>query len=146
MTSYGTVATMTRRRKGTLGAAAALGAAGWLTLRHAHERALAADPDRALLASPAGGRALEIRSADGTRLHAEVFGRDDAPTIVLIHGWTCAIRFWARQIRDLADEFRIVAYDHRGHGRSDPPASRDYRIERLAEDLQAVLEQAVPQD
>jgi pimeloyl-ACP methyl ester carboxylesterase len=88
---------------------------------------------------------VEVRSADGTRIHAEVFGRLDAPTIVLAHGITCALRSWHGQIKDLAGDYRVVAYDQRGHGRS----ARPYRAssltgEALADDLQAVLEQCVP--
>ena len=41
----------------------------------------------------AGGQ-LEHRSTDGTRLHAEVFGPEDGPTIVLAHGWTEMLDYW----------------------------------------------------
>ena len=59
--------------------------------------------------------------SDGTRLHAEVFGPEDGYPIVLAHGITCAIRVWAYQIADLATDYRVIAYDHRGHGRSGVP-------------------------
>ncbi len=45
---------------------------------------------------------MDVRSADGTRLHTEVFGPEDGYPIVLAHGITCAIRVWAYQIADLA--------------------------------------------
>ena len=64
---------------------------------------------------------LAVRAADGTRLHAEVFGPPDGYPIVLIHGITCAIRAWAYQIADLANDYRVIAFDHRGHGRSGVP-------------------------
>jgi peroxiredoxin len=41
---------------------------------------------------PPGGRVRKVESADGTRLHVQIFGRDDAPTIVLAHGITQAGR------------------------------------------------------
>ncbi|MGW7411452.1 alpha/beta fold hydrolase [Streptomyces sp. NPDC054863] len=90
----------------------------------------------------AGGLGLDVReltvtSADGARLHVEVYGQDGAPTVVLAHGWTCSIAFWAAQIRELAREFRVVAYDQRGHGRS--PESAAYSTDVLADDLEAVL-------
>ena len=47
-----------------------------------------ADPATEALRALATGTELPVTSADGTKLHAEVFGVDDAPTIVLIHGWT----------------------------------------------------------
>jgi pimeloyl-ACP methyl ester carboxylesterase len=82
-----------------------------------------------------------VRSKDGIRLHTEVFGPEDGYPIVLAHGITCAIRVWAYQIADLAKDFRVIAFDHRGHGRSAVPARRDrYGLDYLAADLDAVLE------
>ena len=86
------------------------------------------------------GRPLEVRSPDGTRLHVEVFGPEDGYPIVLAHGITCAIRVWANQINDLARDYRVIAYDHRGHGRSGVPRRRgNYSLDYLAADLDAVL-------
>ena len=88
---------------------------------------------------------LRIRSADGTWLHAEVYGTAGAPTVVLAHGWTCSIAFWAPVIHQLAGEYRLVAYDQRGHGRSEIPRDRAaYSTRALAEDLEAVLAGTVP--
>ena len=87
------------------------------------------------------GRPMSIRAGDGTRLHAEVFGPEDGYPIVLAHGITCAIRVWAHQINDLARDYRVIAYDHRGHGRSGVPTRRaNYGLNFLAADLDAVLE------
>jgi pimeloyl-ACP methyl ester carboxylesterase len=86
------------------------------------------------------GRPVTVRSADGTRLHTEVFGPEDGYPIVLSHGITCAIRVWANQINDLARDYRVIAYDHRGHGLSDvPPRRGNYGLNFLAADLDAVL-------
>lgn len=88
-------------------------------------------------APPAARRELVAVSADGARLHAEVHGEEGAPAVVLAHGWTCSTAFWAAQIRDLAKDHRVIAYDQRGHGRS--PASRTHSTTALADDLVAVL-------
>ena len=86
------------------------------------------------------GRPMIVRSADGTLLHTEVFGPENGYPIVLAHGITCAIRVWANQINDLANDYRVVAYDHRGHGRSGVPHRRgNYGLDFLAADLDAVL-------
>lgn len=58
--------------------------------------------------------------------------------MVLAHGWTCSTAFWAAQIRSLAADHQVVAYDQRGHGRS-PAAQAPYSTEMLADDLEAVL-------
>ena len=83
---------------------------------------------------------VTVRSVDGTRLHAEVFGPSDGYPIVLTHGITCTIRAWAHQIADLAGDYRVIAFDHRGHGRSGMPRARDYSLKHLASDLDSVLE------
>ncbi|MFD4504073.1 alpha/beta fold hydrolase [Streptomyces sp. NPDC058457] len=92
-------------------------------------------------APPAPARELTVVSADGARLHAEVHGPEDAPPVVLAHGWTCSTAFWAAQIRELAADHRVIAYDQRGHGRS--PASPACSTQALADDLEAVLTQTL---
>ncbi|MFF3938915.1 alpha/beta fold hydrolase [Streptomyces phaeofaciens] len=82
-------------------------------------------------------RELTAVSADGTPVHVEVHGPDSAPAVVLAHGWTCSTAFWAAQIRDLAADHRVIAYDQRGHGRT--PPSPVCSTDALADDLEAVL-------
>ncbi|MFD0273071.1 alpha/beta fold hydrolase [Kitasatospora sp. NPDC127111] len=94
---------------------------------------------------PTPAQVWDVRSADGIRLHVEIHGQPAAPTIVLAHGWTCSTAFWAPVIRRLADRYRVVAYDQRGHGRSEIPPSRiRYSTRALADDLTVVLERTVP--
>lgn len=88
-------------------------------------------------APPVPARELTAVSADGARLHVEVHGPDGAPAVVLSHGWSCSTAFWAAQIRDLAADHRVIAYDQRGHGRS--PANPVCSADALADDLEAVL-------
>jgi len=126
-----------------VGTATALAAGG--LIETAHWRRIARDPERELLNSPPEGRAQTARSADGTALHVEVFGPEDGPTVVLVHGWTEAIQYWVYVIRALSRRgFRVVAYDQRGHGHSEPAHGGDYAIERFGEDLEAVLSECVP--
>lgn len=96
-------------------------------------------------------RELTAVSADGSRLHVEVYGPEGAPAIVLAHGWTCSTLFWSAQIRELAGggagsgggECRVVVYDQRGHGRSPAAGRGGYRTDALADDLEAVLAAAL---
>ena len=90
-------------------------------------------------------RELTVVSADGTRIHVEEYGSPDGPTVVLSHGWTCSTLFWAPVVRGLSADFRVIAYDQRGHGRSAAPATRTgYGTGALADDLEAVLEAVLP--
>ncbi len=123
-------------------AALAGGAAGLTLAQRAHLRALADDPELRALAAPLGGHALPaVVSADGTELHAERFGADDAPaTLVLAPGWTETLALWGPVIRRLAGpDLSIVAYDLRGQGASPPARTGDYSAGRFGEDLTAVL-------
>jgi pimeloyl-ACP methyl ester carboxylesterase len=89
------------------------------------------------------GKSLIVHSADGTRLHTEMFGPADGYPVVLAHGITCSLRVWHEQINDLARDYRVIAYDHRGHGRSAVPGPAAYSLDHLAADLDAVLAAAL---
>lgn len=83
---------------------------------------------------------LDVTSSDGVRLSVELHGITGGPLVVLCHGWTCSTRFWAPVIRRLAVEYDVVAYDQRGHGRSERPQRSAVHPGALADDLAAVLE------
>lgn len=81
---------------------------------------------------------VRVVSEDGSELHVRAYGSPDAAPIVFSHGWTCSADFWNPQINALAEKYRVITYDQRGHGRSDignTPLSPDV----LADDLSAVL-------
>jgi pimeloyl-ACP methyl ester carboxylesterase len=140
------VAALQRRAGIALAGAGGLTAAAlWMIERRRYLRRIAADPDYPVLSAPPVGRQHDVHAFDGTILHAEVFGPEDAPTIVLAHGWTEALRFWVHQIADLSrEDFRVVAYDLRGHGRSSKSPRDDYSIRAFGDDVEAVLRACVP--
>ena len=85
-----------------------------------------------------------VRAEDGTRLHAQVGGREDADlTIVFLHGLLARTIEFDMQWQHFRDEARLVRYDHRNHGRSDR-SRKAIDVEVLADDLACVLEQLVP--
>jgi pimeloyl-ACP methyl ester carboxylesterase/predicted glycosyltransferase len=60
---------------------------------------------------------------DGVKIFYEVFG-DGEPTVLLMPAWSIVhSRLWKAQVSYLARHFRVVAFDGRGNGRSDWPAS-----------------------
>jgi non-heme chloroperoxidase len=84
-----------------------------------------------------------VRGGGGLRLHVREWGRADGPPILFLHGWSQSHLCWARQYQSaLADEFRLVAYDLRGHGMSEAPPEPDHYTDgRLwADDVAAIIE------
>jgi non-heme chloroperoxidase len=68
-----------------------------------------------------------VRGGGGLRLHVREWGRVDGPPILLIHGWSQNHLCWVKQYESaLADEFRLVAYDLRGHGMSEAPLEAEH--------------------
>ncbi len=133
-------------RRTALSAAATATAAGlaWSASYLGERRRISTDPQRDALARPVGGRPVAVRAGDGTDLRVRVLGPDDAPTVVFVHGWTCALDFWKLQLQALQGDLRLVAYDLRGHGESAPSSGGDYSIRAYADDLDAVLRATVP--
>lgn len=79
-----------------------------------------------------------IETVDGTSLHCKDWG--EGPALVFLAGWGMSSDFWQYQLAPLSDlGLRCVAYDRRGHGRSDDPG-RGFDYDTLADDLAAVLE------
>ncbi|MDP3701856.1 MAG: alpha/beta hydrolase [Hylemonella sp.] len=96
-------------------------------------------------ANPEDVSLTEAAPAGGVRLHIEDSGGGGRP-LVLIHGWPLSAKAWEPQVSVLqAAGYRVVAYDRRGFGRSDKPAS-GYDYDALADDLQRVMEQCGLQD
>src|ERR1700733_2128227 len=108
-----------RRLGATAGLLTLAGAGVAVASEVQHRRAFARDPQWRLLSSPLGGHPMPVRSADGVELHVEVFGRGDAPTFVLIPGWTEELQIFDLVTRELLQRgFRVVSYDPRGQGLS----------------------------
>ena len=75
------------------------------------------------------------------RLHVERQG--DGPPLVLAHGFGGSARNFRLQLRALAPHATVVAYDARGHARSEAPPDPDaYTFERLVDDFERVASEA----
>ncbi len=73
------------------------------------------------------------------RLNAQVTGPKDAPVLVLAHALGTNLTIWEGVIAELGDRFRILAYDHRGHGGSDVPKP-PYAMGALVRDAERLME------
>lgn len=85
-------------------------------------------------------RSWRIERPDGTVLYVEAHGPANAPTILLTHGWGLNSTVWCYFRKHLAGQFRLVAWDLPGLGRSTRPKNGDYSMEKMAHDLEAVLD------
>jgi pimeloyl-ACP methyl ester carboxylesterase len=95
-----------------------------------------------------------VVTPDGTVLsvhvHCDRHAPDDAPTLVLAHGWTLTHESWAPVVDALAESgLRVVLWDQRGHGRSAIGFRRkqidDLTVDHLGRDLRSVVRSVVPQ-
>ncbi|WP_103336693.1 SDR family oxidoreductase [Amycolatopsis sp. CA-126428] len=86
-----------------------------------------------------------MTASDGVRLSVTVDGRSDGPTVVLVHGYPDNSSMWSGVAAGLTGEHRVVTYDVRGAGQSDkPPGRASYRLDQLADDLRAVVDEVQP--
>ena len=86
-----------------------------------------------------------VVSTDGTKLAVHERGNPDGPVVVAVHGFPDNHHVWDGVAAELADRYRVVAYDVRGAGESDQPRGRKaYRQEQLTADLLAVLDAVSP--
>lgn len=76
-------------------------------------------------------------AVNGTTL--EVLDRGQGRPVVFVHGLMCSGLFFTRQVEDLADRFRVIVPDLRGHGGSDKPSS-GHTVAGYAEDMHALFE------
>jgi non-heme chloroperoxidase len=85
-----------------------------------------------------------VSGGGGLRLHVREWGKPHGPAILFIHGWSQNHLCWARQYESpLADEFRLVAYDLRGHGMSEAPLEPEHYADGTlwADDVAAIIDQ-----
>jgi pimeloyl-ACP methyl ester carboxylesterase len=66
-------------------------------------------------------------------------GPDDAAVIIFIHGFPLNKSMWDIQVEALKENFRVISYDIRGHGDSDP-GSDEFFIELFVLDLLRLME------
>lgn len=100
----------------------------------------------AAVASPPGSRPIQQDApedqffvSDGTRIRYMDIG-SGAP-VVLIHGFSVNAEMnWGMIIPQLSPEFRVIAFDHRGHGKSEKPHGADDYGLRMVRDVENLLD------
>lgn len=80
----------------------------------------------------------------GLRFHYLEWGKPGAASLVLLHGFAGHARSWDHVSEALADRFRVLAPDQRGHGDSDRAPDGDYTVRAMASDLEAFADALCP--
>jgi non-heme chloroperoxidase len=82
-----------------------------------------------------------VSGGGGVRLHVREGGDPRGAPLLFIHGWAQSHLCWVRQFESgLAEEFRLVAIDLRGHGMSEAPGPDACTGDAFAHDVAAVLD------
>jgi pimeloyl-ACP methyl ester carboxylesterase len=76
-------------------------------------------------------------TVDGRRIHYRDWGDASAPPLLLLHGSFQHAHTWDPVARGLADQYRVVAPDWRGHGESD--WASEYSADLAIGDLEALV-------
>jgi len=80
---------------------------------------------------------------DGARIYYEGNGEGNGEPLLLTPGYASTSAMWKGQLASLGARRQIIAWDMRGHGRSDSPSDPSaYSLEACVEDMVAVLDAA----
>lgn len=82
---------------------------------------------------------MYLSVADGIKIFYIDAGKRDGTPMVFVHGWTANLYRWAYQFMEFGKEYRIIAFDLRGHGRS-TKTLRGLDIKTAAEDLKKLVD------
>lgn len=88
---------------------------------------------------------VQMVASSGVHLNVRSSGHLEGPTVILVHGFPDNQDTWDRIVPLLEPHFHVVTYDVRGAGGSSAPDTRKgYRMNRLIDDLVAVIERVSP--
>lgn len=85
---------------------------------------------------------IESNNKDKLKIYYEVYNRDKPDTVVLVHPIGGNIDIWNEEISLISKEkkLRIIAYEIRGHNRSNMGTTNSFTISDLVEDLKILLD------
>ncbi len=85
-------------------------------------------------------QSYKVSGGGGVQLHVEEDGNPNGKALFFIHGFSHCRLCWRKQMTsDLANDFRLVTLDNRGHGLSDKPLDAYGETRLWADDIQAVI-------
>jgi aminoacrylate hydrolase len=78
--------------------------------------------------------------AEAAGLYYELHGAPDAPPLILSSGLGGSAHYWKPNIAALAEHFHVIAYDHRGTGRSDRALPNVVAVDDFADDILSIMD------
>ena len=82
---------------------------------------------------------MPVASLNGIDINFEEHGSPQGTPILLTHAYAATLQMWQPQFEALRD-YRVIAWDMRGHGgTSSPPRQEDYTEKLTVEDMAALL-------
>lgn len=76
---------------------------------------------------------------NGIKIWYAIFGKSDGEPVVLLHGGLANANYWGHQVPVLAERYRVIVMDSRGHGRSTRD-ERPYGYELMASDVLELMD------
>ena len=84
-----------------------------------------------------GANIMQIQ-ANGIQMNFELTGKKGAPVVALSHSLGSGLVMWDPQMAGLEQDYQVLRYDTRGHGKSEAPAGA-YTLQKLGEDAIELL-------
>ncbi|KAA6439349.1 alpha/beta hydrolase [Dyadobacter flavalbus] len=88
----------------------------------------------------------QLQRPDGSVINIEYGGTKGKQTIVFIHGWNSNSMQWYYQKKHFGNDYHLVLMDHPGLGKSKRASNKDFSLEKLASDLDAVIDYSGAKD
>lgn len=83
---------------------------------------------------------MSFAKVNDVQLYYELHGAEGKPVVLFLHGLGSSVRDWELQIPAFASDYRVLAVDMRGHGRSDKPQG-PYSMPGFVRDVIGLLDQ-----
>lgn len=94
----------------------------------------------AMEAKYTNNRSAFAENEEGLRIHYRDEGNPDGYPLVLLHGNSSSLHTWEPLVDRLGGEFRIITYDHPGHGLSSQHPDDKYNFDGMADALDLIVE------
>lgn len=94
----------------------------------------------ASIESPWWSDADRLVDVDGVRARVRIQGPDDAPVLIMVHGFSHSLESWDAWANALSTDYRVVRMDLPGHGLTGPDPQARYSVPQTVEFLDGLMD------